>query len=66
MAVTARSTPAYRQLVSSAANFEHYLDSLKGGGNSLSPIERLVFSLMLSNSKTPRPANQGAAPLRRT
>lgn len=65
-AVTARSTPAYRQLVSSAGKFERYLDSLSGPQNSLSPIERLVFGLMLSNSKTSQPEGQGTAPVRRT
>jgi hypothetical protein len=66
IAFTVRSTPAYDQLVSSTASFERYLDGLNKGGNSLSPIERLVFSLVLSNSKTPHPAVHGTAPLRRT
>ena len=62
MAVTVRATPAYRQLVSSAASFERYLEGLKKADNSLSPIERFVFSLVLSNSKSARPENQGTAP----
>jgi hypothetical protein len=66
MAVTVRSTPAYRQLISSAASLERYQESLDTADNSLSPIERLVFSLVLSNSKSPRPATQGTAPMRRT
>jgi hypothetical protein len=66
MAVTARSTPAYHQLVTSAANFERYLDSLNTADNSLSPIERLVFSLVLSNAKSPHTGSQGTAPVRRT
>ena len=66
MAVTVRATPAYRQLVSSAASFERYLEGLKKADNSLSPIERFVFSLVLSNSKSPHPENQGTAPVRRT
>ena len=66
MAVTVRSTPTYQRLVSSAASFERYLDSLDRAGNSLSPIERFVFSLVLSNSKSPHPENQGTAPVRRT
>ena len=64
-AATFRETPAYRQVATSAANFERYLDSLSTEGNSLSPIERLVFSLVLSNSK-PHPGNQGTASARRT
>jgi hypothetical protein len=52
--------------VSSAASFERYLDGLKKADNSLSPIERFVFSLVLSNSKSPHPENQGTAPVRRT
>ena len=63
MAVTVHSTPAYRQLVSSAASFERYVDSLSKADNSLSPIERFVFSLVLSNSKPPHPESQGAAPV---
>jgi hypothetical protein len=66
MAGTIRSTPAYRQLVSSAASFERYLDNLNRADSSLSPIERLVFSLVLSNSKPPHVESQGTAPVRRT
>ncbi len=61
-----RSTPAYRQLVSSAASVERYLHSLDAADSSLNPIERLVFGLILSNSKSPHPENQGTAPMRRT
>jgi hypothetical protein len=64
-AAAVRETPAYRQLATSAANFERYLDSPSTEGNSLSPIERLVFSLVLSNSK-PHSGNQGTASARRT
>ena len=66
MATTIHSTPAYRQLVSSAASFERYLDTLNRADNSLSPIERLVFGLVLSNSKSPRTQSQGTAPVHRT
>jgi hypothetical protein len=65
-AVTFHATPAYRQVVSSAARLERYLDNLNTAGNSLSPIERLVFGLVLSNSKSPHPEFQGTAPARRT
>ena len=66
MATTVRSTPAYHQLVSSAASFERYLNGLNRADNSLSPIERLVFSLILSNSKPPHTASPGTAPMHRT
>jgi hypothetical protein len=65
VAATVRSTPAYGQLVTSAASFERYVESLNTAGNSLNPIERLVFSLVLSNSKQ-HPGNQGTAPAHRT
>ena len=66
MAVTVRSTPAYRQLVSSTASFERYLKGLDTADNTLSPIERLVFGLVLSNSKPAHTGSQGTAPVRRT
>ncbi len=66
MAATVHSTPAYRQLAASAASFERYVEGLSSANNSLSPIERLVFSLVLSNSKSPRTGSQGTAPVRRT
>jgi hypothetical protein len=67
LAATAmRRPPAYARLVSSAQSFQHYFRNLKGAGNSLSPIERFVFSLVLANTKTPPPQQQGAARARRT
>ena len=66
MAAASRSTPAYRQLAASAASFESYVEGLNSASNSLNPIERLVFSLVLSNSKSPRTGNQSTAPVRRT
>jgi hypothetical protein len=68
-AVTVRSSPAYGKLVSSAARVQSYVESLSGtgsAGNSLSPIERFVFSLVLANEKTLHPKDQGTAPVRRT
>jgi len=41
--------PGIGRIASSAHNFEHYFQNLKSG-NSLSPMERLVFSLMLANT----------------
>jgi hypothetical protein len=54
------------RIVSSAQNFQRYFRDLKGAGNSLNPIERFVFSLVLANTKTPQREQQGAAPARRT
>jgi hypothetical protein len=66
MATAFRSAPAYGRLVSSAQNFQHYFQDLKGAGASLSPVERFVFSLVLANTRTPRPEQPGTAQERRT
>ena len=42
---------AVRKVVHSAQNFQRYYRDLQQGQNHLSPIERIVFSLVLSNSK---------------
>jgi hypothetical protein len=47
------------KVVTSARNFQKYYADLEQGAGTLSPFERVVFSLVLSNSKT-RPAT--AAP----
>jgi len=53
LALTApRTAPAYSKLVSSAASFKRHFKSLEH--TRVSPIERLVFSLVLANSETPR------------
>jgi hypothetical protein len=54
MTVAVRATPAYSRFVSSAQSVQQYIKDLNSSGNSLSPIERLVFSLMLSSSRTDR------------
>ena len=66
MATAFRNAPAYGRLVSSAQNFQHYFQDLKGAGASLSPVERFVFSLVLANTKTPRPEQPRTALERRT
>ena len=54
MAVNAAQTsPAYCRIVHSAKNFQRYYNDLKQGDNTLNPIERVVFSLVLANSKNP-------------
>jgi hypothetical protein len=55
MATAIHTAPAYGRLVSSAQSFQHYFQDLKGAGNSLNPVERFVFSLILANTQTPRP-----------
>jgi len=51
--------PAYCRLVWSAQSFHQYFRGLNKAGGSLSPIERLVFSLVMANTK-PAPAAQQA------
>ena len=66
MATAFRNAPAYGRLVSSAQSFQHYFQDLKGAGASLSPVERFVFSLVLANTRTPRPEQTGTALERRS
>jgi len=66
MATAVRNAPVYGRLVSSAQSFQHYFQDLKGAGASLSPVERFVFSLVLANTKTPRPDQPAPALERRT
>jgi hypothetical protein len=55
LAVNAVATsPAYCRIVHSAQNFQRYYNDLKQGDNTLNPIERVVFSLVLANSKNPK------------
>jgi hypothetical protein len=48
---TVATTPVYCRVVSSAQNFQRYFRDLNQAGNSLSPIEHFVFSLVLSNTR---------------
>ena len=58
----AQSTGAYCRIVNHAQNFQRYYHDLQEGQSSLSPIERLVFSLVLANSKSPEQTVTGAMP----
>jgi hypothetical protein len=60
---TAANTGAYCKIVNSAQNFQRYYHDLEQGQNSLSPIERIVFSLVLSNSKSPEQTGAGQLPV---
>jgi hypothetical protein len=44
--------PVCGRLLSSAQNFERCFQDLKGATSTANPFERLMFSLMLANSKT--------------
>jgi hypothetical protein len=49
-ASAARTSPAVGRFVSSAQSFQQHFRELKNSGSSMSPIERLVFSLILANT----------------
>jgi hypothetical protein len=55
------SRPAYAvcRLVSSAHSFQQNFQDLKSAGNSLSPIERFFFSLVLTNTRNAAVAPAG-------
>lgn len=40
------------RVVASARNFERCFQDLRSSGGSLTPLERLVFSLVLANAKS--------------
>jgi hypothetical protein len=46
------SSPAYGRAANSARNFRHYFSDLKNADDTLNPLQRFVFSLMLTNSTT--------------
>jgi hypothetical protein len=50
MVMAVATAPGYGRLVSSAQSFQQHFRDLNKAGNSLSPIERLVFSLVMANS----------------
>jgi hypothetical protein len=55
LAILAMNPGPVSRAVSSARNFERCFRDLRSAGTSLSPIERLVFSLVLANTQA-RPA----------
>ena len=57
---------AVRKVVHSAQNFQRYYRDLEQGQNHLSPIERIVFSLVLSNSKNSKQDQSNELPVGRT
>ena len=50
-ATVVRTSPAYSKLATSAQNFKQSYCDLKGARNSLSPVERFVFSLVLAHAR---------------
>jgi hypothetical protein len=47
-------SPAYGRAADSARNFRHYFSDLKNADDSLNPVQRFVFSLILANTKPPQ------------
>jgi len=60
-AATAGNAPVYTQAASSLRNFQRNFGDLKKAG-SMNMVERVVFSLVLSSSKTPPPAGESHLP----
>lgn len=50
LVLTAGVSPFYSRIETSAQNFQQYFQDLNQSGNSLNPVERFVFSLVLANS----------------
>jgi hypothetical protein len=48
LALAALRTPGYARIASSARNFQQRFQELKAAGNSMGPVERFVFSLILA------------------
>ena len=61
-AMAARTTPLYGKFATSARTFQRYVNRLNTTGDSLSPIERFVFSLILANGDSPHNRTSGTAP----
>jgi hypothetical protein len=51
------SSAAHHRVVTSAHSFQRYFEDLKGARNSISPLERFVFSVVLATAD-PYPAEQ--------
>jgi hypothetical protein len=65
-ATAVETAPSYWRLITSARSVHRYWRDLDAAGSSLSPIGRLVFSLVLANTKAPQAQEQGTARPRRT
>ena len=60
------TSPVVGRFVSSAQSFQEHFRELKKAGSSLSPIERFVFSLILTDHGSTQACGQPAAPDPRT
>ena len=54
LALLGTQSAAGHRIVTSAQHFQQYFQDLKGAGNSLSPVERFMFSLALVNTDRPQ------------
>ena len=50
-------TPLSGRIATSRQNFQEYFQDLNQSGNSLNPVERVVFSLVLANSDVSNPSD---------
>ena len=60
------TAPVVDRAVSSARSFGYYFQDLKRAGTSMSAVERFVFSLVLTHTKTSQVKPACAPPDRRT
>jgi hypothetical protein len=50
-----RGATHYTQAADSARNFRHYFADLKTAGSDLNPVERVVYSLLLTSNEEGNP-----------
>ena len=50
LTIIAALPPCYSRIATSRQTFQEYFRDLNQSGNSLNPVERVVFSLVLANS----------------
>jgi hypothetical protein len=50
LTIIAALPPCYSRIATSQQSFREYFRDLNQSGNSLNPVERVVFSLVLANS----------------
>jgi hypothetical protein len=60
------AAPEYPKIESSAHSFQQYFQAMQGTGDSLGPVERFVFSLILANFKTSHTGKPATVPEHRT
>ncbi len=50
LTIVAATPPPYSRIATSLRNFQEYFRDLDQTGNSLNPVERFVFSLVLAHT----------------